>query len=88
MILASWLASTNQDNKNARVLFLQNISLSHCKKQLPHRYANLKGTLNRYEHLIQVHLHCSVFNLTHSDSSEKVTLERLINLAPPSSKLY
>ena len=62
------LASITQDNGNTRVLFPQNLPLSHCKKtkkqKSPHCYANLRGTLNRYEHLIKGPFTLQRFNLT------------------------
>ena len=77
IILASWLLLIKTTKMHAFYFF----KLFRCftaNKKSPHCYANLKGTLNRYEHVTKVRLRYNVFNLTHSDSSEKVTLERLI----------
>ena len=56
MALASWLLLLKTTGIHA-------VSLQK-KQESPQCYANLRGTLNRYEHLIKVRLHYSVFNLT------------------------
>ena len=63
MALNSWVLLL-KTAENTGVLFPQDILLSPSKKKAPHHYKNLKGTLNRHEHLTMVHVQYSVFMLT------------------------
>ena len=60
MALASWLLLL----KTAEIHTSYFLKIFRCltgqKQKSPHCYANLRGTLNRYEHLIKVRLHYNV----------------------------
>ena len=57
-----WLLGFNysRQQKYTRLTFSKPFALAPKKQKSPHYYTNLRGTLNRYEHLIKVRLHYSV----------------------------
>ena len=61
MALNSWVLLLKTAENTG---FPQDIFLSPSKKKAPHHYKNLKGTLNRHEHLTTVHVQYTVFILT------------------------